>query len=190
MTPTDICNLALDILKEGPIGSIDDARPTAEWLKRNFAQSRNALLEETEWNFAIKRVSLPADATGPDFGWSYSYTLPADCVRVIPLTANGEDEGDPIPHSVEGGKILTDRAAPLKLRYVFRTEDYARYPATFIDALSARLATKMAHWLTGKSNYVTIAQGLYNDAMRRAWLSDAVQGTSPRAADDEWTNAR
>lgn len=190
MNSTDICNLALDILKEGPIGSIDDDRPTANWLRRNFEQSRDALLEETEWNFATKRVSLPQDADAPSFGWDYSYTLPADCIRVIPLTCDGEDEGDPIPHSVEGGKILTDASGPLKVRYVYRSTDYARYPATFIDALSARLATKMAHWLTGKSNYVTIAQGLYNDAMRRAWLSDAVQGTTPRAADDDWINAR
>jgi len=190
MTPTDIANLALDILKEGPIGSIEDARPTARWLKRNFDISRDALLEETEWDFATRRVSLPADTDGPAFGWDYSYTLPADSIRVIPLTVDGEEEGDPIPHSVEGGKVLTDAPPALKLIYVFRCEDYARYPATFVDVLSARLATRMAHWLTGKSNYVTIAQGLYNDAMRRAWLSSAVQGTAPRAADNDWVNAR
>lgn len=189
-TATDISNLAIDILKETPISSIDDERPIAMWLKRNFAVTRDALLTQTEWNFALKRAALPEDSEPPAFGWSKSYTLPADCIRLLPVTLCGTAEGTPIPHEVEGDAVLTNLSGPLRVRYVRRTEEYGRYPATFIEALAARLAVKMAHWLTGKSSYVQIAEGLYRDAMDRAWLSDAVQGTSPRAADDEWVNRR
>lgn len=189
-TETDICNRALDLLKEAPITSIDDQRPIGKWLKRNFAVERDALLEEAEWNFALARTALAADADEPAFGWDYSYTLPPDCIRLIPLTYDGYSEGRPIPHEVEGGKILTDEAAPLNIRYVARVEDYKRYPASFQKALSARLARGMAHWLTGKSSFVQIADAIYRDAMSKAWLSDAVQGTVPRAADTEWTDLR
>lgn len=187
---TDIANRALDILKEAPISSIEDARPIAMWLKRNFDVTRDALLEESEWNFALKRASLPASSTAPAFGWQKQYQLPGDCIRVIPLTADGSFEGTPVPFEVEDGKILTDAEAPLKVRYVYRNENYAAYPATFQQALSAKLAMKMAHWLTGKSSFVQIAEGMYRDAMSKAWLSDAAQGSVPRPADEQWISAR
>lgn len=189
-TETDIANMALDILKEAPITSIDDARPIAMWMKRNFAVTRDAELEKAEWNFALRRKSLPADSTAPEFGWRNAFTLPSECIRVIPLTADGTAEGTPVPHEIEDGRILTDMPAPLRVRYVYRSTDYSRYPATFTMALAARLAMGMAHWLTGKSNFAQIAANAYQEAKRDAWLSDAVQGTTPRAADDEWVDAR
>lgn len=189
-TETDIINRALDILKEAPISSVNDQRPIAMAMKRNFATTRDALLEEAEWNFAIRRHSLPASEPAPAFGWQYAYTLPPETIRVIPLTDDGSSEGSPVPFEVEYGQILTDAAAPLKVRIVTRVEDYARYPATFQTALSAKLAMTIAHWLTGKTNFAQIATALYREALEKAWLSDAIQGTSPRAADDEWVNSR
>lgn len=187
---TDIANMALDILKEAPISSLDDDRPIARWLKRNFTVTRNAVLERAEWNFSLVRAEIAEDATEPAFGWDYQYTIPADCIRVIPLTQDGKSEGRPILHEIEGGKILTNQCGPLKVRYVENLENIDSYPASFSEAVAARLAMKMAHWLTGKTSYVKVAQGLYDDAMETAFLSDAVQGSVPRAADEEWTDAR
>lgn len=189
-TETDLINRALDILKEAELSSVNDNRPIARLMKRNFYVTRDALLEESEWNFAIRRASLPEASPAPAYGWSHAYTLPAETIRVIPLTVNGDSEGYPIPHEVEDGQILTNASGPLKVRYVYRNEDYSRYPATFQIALSARLAMGCAHWLTGKTNYAQIATNMYREAINTAWLSDAIQGTSPRAADDEWVAVR
>ena len=189
-TETDIANMALDILKEAPITSFEEKRPIAGWLKRNFAATRDAELEKAEWNFALRRAALPAASDRPAFGWSNAFILPSDCIRLIPLTECGISEGRPIPHEVEDGRILTNAPGPLKIRYVCRNTDYARYPATFQMALAARLAMGMAHWLTGKSNFAQIASNAYQQAKNDAWLSDAVQGTVPRAADNEWVDAR
>lgn len=189
-TETDIANLALDVLKEAPIGSLDDARPIARWLKRNFAVARDSTLVSANWNFAIRRVELPADSADPIFGWRYSYTQPSDCLRVIPLTQCGALEGDPIAYEVEAGKILTNAPPRLRVRYIFRNENYGVYPAPFQEALAGRLALKMAHWMTGKSSFVEIARRMYDDAMETAWLTDAIQGTAPRAADREWIESR
>jgi hypothetical protein len=189
MTPTDISNMALDILKEAPISDISDGRPISNWLNRNFATTRDALLERADWNFAMVRQSVASDSDTP-IGWSYAYSLPADCIRVCPLTYLGQTEGRLVQHEVERRRILTNAPSPIYIRYVSRSEDYDAYPATFVEALAARLAMKMAHWLTGKSNFASIAENMYKDAMNSAWLSDAMQGTSPRAADDEWVDAR
>lgn len=190
MTETDICNLALDILKERPIASLDDARPTAEWCKRNFAITRDGCLSMANWNFAMKRQKLAAEAEAPAFDWSYAYTVPTDCIRVVPLTEGGRPEGRPIAHVVEGGAILTNQSGPLPVRYVRRVMSYDAYHPLFIEALSARLAFKGAHWITGKTSYQQIAKGIYDQAINDAWLTDAIEGDQPRAADNDWIDAR
>lgn len=187
---TDICNLALDLLKEAPITSLSQDRPIARWMNRNFAVTRDSVLSKADWNCAIKRTTLPADGTAPEFGWTYRYQRPSDCLRIIPLTYDGYPEGTPIKHKIEGNYILTDQSGPLKVRYVSRFEEYDSYPAPLIEAISAALAGKAAHWLTGKSNYVQIARQSYKDAMDDAWLVDAIEGLPDEAADNEWVAAR
>lgn len=190
MDATNICNQALDLLKEAPIASIDDERPTARWCKRNFTTTRDATLSMANWNFAMKRASIPAESDAPAFGWDYAYTVPVDCLRVVALTVGGQSEGSPISHAVEAGAILTNASGPLKMRYVARVENYDAFHALFIEALAARLAFKMAHWLTGKTSYQQIVRGIYDQAMNDAWLADAIEGDTPRAADNDWIEAR
>jgi hypothetical protein len=190
MDETGICNLALDILKEAPISSLSDNRPIALWCNRNFTTQRDAALSMANWNFAMKRQSIAADAVAPAFGWRHGYTLPAGCVRLVPLTHDGTDEGSPVAHVVEGGKLLTNMSGPLKIRFVNRATNYDAYHPLFIDYLSARLARRMAHWLTGKSSYLQIAAALMSEAWADAWAADAMEGDTPRAADDDWIEAR
>lgn len=190
MDETAICNQALDILKEAPISSLTDQRPIAKWCARNFPTTRDALLSMANWNFAMKRASLAAELTAPAFGWSKAYTLPTDCLRVVALTYEGYDESNPIRHIVEGGTILTDQSGPLPIRYVARVENYNSYHALFVEALAARLAFKCAHWVTGKTGYQQIAKGIFDQAYGDAWLTDAIEGDQPRAADNDWIDAR
>lgn len=190
MTETDICNMALDLLKEAPITSIDDDWPVALWLKRNFATCRDGALTLANWNFAMRRESISADATAPEFGWSYRYLLPPECLRLVPLTYGGLSEGKPIPHEVEGGYILTNQTGPLPIRFVERTVDYDRYHPMFVEVLSARLGFRMAHWLTGKTSYQKVCADILRQALSDAWSVDAIEGDMPRPADDDWIDAR
>jgi hypothetical protein len=190
MDETGICNLALDILKETPISSLADERPIARWCNRNFAMQRDAALSMANWNFALKRQSIAADATAPAFGWDSSYTLPAGCIRLLPITIDGRDEGAPVAHVVEGGKLLTNLAGPVRIRFVSRVTNYDAYHPLFVDYLSGRLARRMAHWLTGKTSYLQIASAIMEQAWKDAWAADAMEGDTPRAADDDWVDAR
>lgn len=190
MDETDICNQALDILKEAPISSLTDRRPIALWFNRNFATTRDALLSMANWNFAMKRASLAAEAAAPAFGWDKAYTLPPDCLRLVALTYEGYDESNPVRHMVEGGAILTNASGPLPIRYVARVVNYNSYHALFIEALAARLAFKCAHWVTGKTGYQQVAQSIFDRAFGDAWLTDAIEGDQPRAADNDWIDAR
>ena len=144
--------MALDMLTEAPIDSIDDDDPVAKRFKRNFDQWRDLFLSVHPWNFATKRVSIGADATAPAHGWNYRYLLPGECVRFLPLRKSGEFEGDIIPHEIEGSYILTDEKAPLKARYIWRNEDYGSWSPEAINAFAGLLAFKVALALTGKNS--------------------------------------
>src|SRR5581483_10865340 len=82
---TGICNRALEKLGEDPIVSINDGSKQAQALKRVYTDTLNALLVEHPWNFAKQRAELAASATPPAWGFSYSYPLPIDFLRLLTI---------------------------------------------------------------------------------------------------------
>jgi len=125
-----------------------------------------------------------------DFGWLYRYPLPSDCLRMLYIRTNGDFEGQPVKHEIEKGYILTDQAAPLYTRYIQQFTDASRFDPLFKEALSAKLAFKMAHWLTGKAAMVATVKSLYDDAIKRAKRANAFESSQERPFDDEVINAR
>ena len=117
---TQIFNAVLDRLSEESVLSTGDEKAVARWLNRNYPLQRDVLLQRHTWNFATARRSLAADTKKPDFEWSFQYLLPEDCLRVLPVTMDGKRNSPPIPYIVEGTYILTNKSAPLLVRYIFR----------------------------------------------------------------------
>lgn len=153
-SPVKICNLALSLLKQGPVTNIDIPSTDTESLcKLHYPQQRRATLRSHVWNFAIKRVILAANATAPLFGFSTAYDLPPDFIRF--LTRHTE-LGDPLPSSfaegvnyqLENGQLLTEAnltaSNSLNMRYIFDQEDLLRWDALAIDLLVLNLALKLA----------------------------------------------
>jgi len=190
MDDTDVCNLALDLLKEATVASIDEKSSVAEWFQRNYAPLLKSALRAYPWNFAITRAELNAAETGPGFGWDYRYALPDDCVRLLPVRYGGKLNGSPIPHEVEAGYILTNAEEPLQIRYVAEITDPEAWDDSFTQAFSALLALKMAHWMTGKASYVQIAKSLYDEALAEARRIDAQEGTPETVNSDDVISIR
>lgn len=186
----DISNFAMDILEEEYITSLSQDTKAARWLNRNFAQTRDAVLRAHPWNFAMERTTLLADSTDPAFGWTYRYAVPADCLRPMPLTQNGKLNGAQYPFEYEGGYVLTDATAPLKFRYIKRETDPAIFDNLFIEALSARLAAKAAHLITGKASQQENALKIYTAAIAEARIIDGLEGTPEAVLDEDVLDAR
>ena len=97
----------------------------------------------------------------PAFGWNYRYTLPADHLRILQL--NGFlDTQIPAHWETEGGELLTNEGEA-KIRYVQRVENPELFDPLFIDALTAKLAAKLAKPLTGSSS---LAEGALTEYAR------------------------
>ena len=182
MTPTvitavEVANLALDMVKEATITSMEENRAAARWMNRNFVPVRNYSLNTQIWKFAMKRAELAADPEPPAFEWKHRYRKPNDCFRVLPPRHNGSMDGRLIPHQVEGDFILTNEPAPLRVRYIRVVDNPAEWPAHFVDAVVTRLALGIAHTLTGKTSMIEILSTKHSQAMAMAASLDAAEGT-------------
>jgi hypothetical protein len=155
-------------------------------------------MERRRWRFTIKRASLPAMTATPEHGYAYQYQPPADFMALI---AGGDLSGwsdlsdyragpDAELFSVENGVILTDLGAPLAILYKARVVDVALYPASFCEALSARLAYECCERITGSDTKVQLALSRYKDALSEARFANAIQVAPRSATDDSWVMAR
>lgn len=190
VSKVQVFNAALDLIEEAPITSPDDNRDVAEWLNRNFDIERDYLVRAYEFNFAKKRASLAMLTDKPAFGWKYQYAIPPDCVRVLPLTVDGDMNGGPIAHEIEGTVILCDCKAPLPIRYLRRVENTADFDNMFVQLLAARLAQKMSQAFTGKNSYYDRMNLLFREISEAAERVDAQEGTLPDPIMNEYLVVR
>ena len=88
ITPLDIAKMALAVLDEAPIDSLDQDVKAARLLNLHFDLAREAELTKHAWVFAILAASVAGADTGSgDCTLSFAYDLPADCLRPLRRTA-------------------------------------------------------------------------------------------------------
>lgn len=176
ITPLDIANMALAVLDEAPIDSLDQDVKAARLLNLHFDLTREAELTKHAWVFAILSASVPGSETGSGgCTLNVAYELPADCLRPLPPTHNGEPDGVPVSWRQEAGIIYSDRPGPLAIRYIANLTDPNDWDALFTEVLVAALAVKIAHPLTHKAGMIDIARAAYDRALDAAFSANAIQ---------------
>jgi hypothetical protein len=147
---TSICNLALGRIGDERIMSLNDASQSARYCKLFYSQTRDEVLRSHAWNFATARTTLTALADPPAFGWDLQYQLPNDFLRLCQL--NSWDAWEPLDlFELEGDKLLTNESKA-EIKYIYRITDVSIFDTIFIEALSLKLASKIARPLTGSQS--------------------------------------
>lgn len=108
----------------------------AQLLAQAYPSVRDGVTRRLPWNCARTRASLTADAMAP-IGWSRSFTLPADFIRLYELPAADDTEW-----VVENGKLLTDAASPLEIVYVKRLALAAEIDPQMAETIAYALAAE------------------------------------------------
>lgn len=184
VTPLDIANMALGLLTEAPIDTLDEDSRAARMLNLHYETTREAELTKSEWVFARKSVQVPSIETG-DAAWPYGYELPSDCLRPLPPQQYGCD----LAYRQEGSILSLVYGGERTIRYIANLVDPNDWPSVFTDVLVAALAVKVAHPITGKANMMQIAQQAYSQAYSTALRLNAIQkGPGRRSA--LWSDAR
>lgn len=180
-----IANRALQKLGGGYIANFLDNKKEARAVNRAYDYVRQAVLRSHPWNFAVRRQKLTASATAPAFDYELQYQLPTDCLRILEVI-----DGDAYPYQVEGRLILTNQAAPLRIRYVADISDPNQFDALFIEAFACRLAMELCEDLTQSNAKRQLAQEEYTAALREARRIDGQENPPDDLPEPDWLLVR
>jgi len=187
-----IANRALTKLGADRILLLTDETQQARVMNSMFDDVRDAELRRHHWKFAIRRALLPALVDTPLWGYAYQYPLPADflaLVQVNDVYVRSVKKGTAL-WSVEGGNILTDLVAPLKVRYVARIDNPGLYDPLFNETLACKLAWEGAEPLTQSSSKKSAAQEEYKFALSEAKRLDALENPPDELPWGSWFDSR
>jgi hypothetical protein len=165
----EICNGALNQLGATNILSISEDSKNARICNARYANVRDALFRTHPWNCLQKRATLASDVTTPNWGYSYQYTLPADCLRLLSILDYDYD------YKIEGRKILTNISS-MKILYVARIVDPNEYDESLRELISSALAADIAYAVTSSNPVSQTMYQLYQEKLKDARFVDATEG--------------
>jgi len=171
---TSIANAALLMLGERRINDLGENTKSANVLETRFDDVRDSLLRSMPWNFAVKRIQVAASSTSPEWGYSYSYPLPFDCLRILEV-----DDRWGFGWRVESNAIVTNVESPLSLVYIARIKDPLEMDSVFRQLFAAALAMELAETITGDSRKFAVAAQRFTDLLEDARQVDG-QEQKPR----------
>jgi len=165
----EICNGALNQLGATTILSLTEDSKNARLCNSRFTQVRDAVFRSHPWNCLQKRVELAADTTAPAWGFSFAYTLPADCLRLLRILDYDSN------YKVEGRKILSNTSS-MKILYIGRITDPNEYDESLRETLSAALGADIAFAVTSNNQTASNMYNLFQDKLKDARFIDSTEG--------------
>ena len=186
----DMCNSALNLLGASTISSLTEDTKNARLCNQRYEPIRNRVFRSHNWNCLIKRVQLAQDSTGPVVEYTYGYTLPTDCLRVMKIHNGSTDSiASDLDYKVEGRKIVTD-ITTIYLVYIALITDPNEYDSYLREAVSHQLAADICYAITNNSalanNYMIRA----DERLREARFIDATENALDTVEANEFTDAR
>ncbi len=183
---TAIANAALLLIGANELTDLDaDTSTTGRIAQRWYGHTRDVLLRSYTWNFALARQSLSKDATGPDFEYANSYTLPTNpyCLRALMMFDS--ESG----WKIEGRKLLTDDGS-VNLKYISRVTNVVDFDDLFTDAFIYKYAANMAFPIMRDK---VLQRELKAESERLAQIartSDSMEGTFDRISNEIFLKTR
>lgn len=155
MDKTSLANIALGHIGSALIQSFDELSPSAQHVRRMWDLTRDKLMRERPWNFALHRVTLSKLAQAPLFGYDSAYALPADYLLAVEWNGMKAGTGS-AEFAIEGAALLCDAIGSgeselAELLYVRRVEAVTAWEPSFCDAFSYALASAIAPSFSGSA---------------------------------------
>jgi hypothetical protein len=201
LTYVPIANIALGHLGEDDrIQAPDDDSKPARSVKRAWEATRQFVLAEAHWSFALRTVDIAQRADDEDWPIALgrkAFPLPADLVELVeivePCFLEEEEDRYSIERGPNGQELLADVAGPITVRYVRDGADIAdptSWSPAFIEAFAFRLAWQISDTLgadKARKDRVLLAS---DRALKLAKRNN--RRTKPRQAqvEGEWIRAR
>ena len=184
----DVVNIALSLLGQNEIESLEDSGKAATQMKLHYAIARDATLEAYEWGFAIERFVPNPLETGPLWGWENAFPIPAGILRVLEVDRNSatravlrdsRQERNQVDHVVEGRNILANESV-IHCTGISRVEQEGLFSNLFIHALAGKLAILTCYAITESHGKLDRISAIYGGFISEAKTRDGMQHTTRR----------
>ena len=167
----EIYNTAFIWLGQETVTAVTDPSKRAIQARVRYKNIRNALLQRHNWRFAIGRATLAPETAAPEFGWTYQYLRPIDCLRILNI------KDYEYPWIREGKYILTDVGTTLYLNYIREVEAVLEFDPVFAELLGIELAMALCYSLTGSMDInKEILAPMRTDLLSSAAFTSAIEG--------------
>lgn len=182
-SPADIANVALARMGyKLRVGTLFDGSDHASSLLDIYAQTRDQMLREFDYDFAERTAlltllkSVPSSdypwdpATMPPIGWTFEYGFPTDAIKIRLIQPQPNFVFDPDPQFYAFSEYNDPTFSPAQrvilsdvqnavATYTARVTDPETWDVAFTDALAIRLAALLGPQLMGPdSNRATLPQ--------------------------------
>lgn len=151
-----MANSALSRINKQILQSLDEGNTSAMLCSQLIPSCTKNVLNQCDWHSARKRVSLAPLIEVPAYGYSHTFQLPADCIRLVRVDSC-------LPWSREGKNILSDDDA-LCVVYIAYPKTPETLDPIITDAITTRLAAELSVSLTSDS---TLTNLLYQEAEQK-----------------------
>lgn len=185
-----IANRALVKLGDEPILLLEDDSKRARTIKSMFDEVRRAEIRRHRWKFAIKREELVALAEAPKFGYRYQFPLPNDYLGLVQVGEFYLRSRMQAPWSVEGGRILTNMPAPLRIRYQCDVDNPGLFDPLFVEVLACKLAMEACEAINQSSTKYQSCAEAYQFAVSEATRQDAIENPPDELPQGSWLDSR
>lgn len=179
-----ICNRALTFLGASRISTLTEDTVEAKLCNEHYDAVRKTLLRSHPWKFALARAVLAASSTTPDWGWTYQYPLPVNCLRVIELYGQESDNW------TEEGRMLMTDSDQVSIKYIADIEDTGNFDVSFEEVLALDLAILFSYSLTTSQGLRADLVALRKEKIREARTYSAQSAVGDRVYADTWLNSR
>jgi hypothetical protein len=178
----EICNIALSILGQKGINSLDELGPEAYACRLHWPHLRDEILRKHPWNCTTKRANLNRLIEVPPFDFDYYHQLPADCLAVLEV----------VPENyfvVEGRKLLCS-SREVSIRYTQTTDDSTKFDSQLSAAMAYLLAAELCYNITKSTSLTESLHKMGMDKLADAKASDAFEGKTRDRRPSRWLTAK
>jgi hypothetical protein len=188
---TEICNLSQSIL--GNFSSVNDidnpTTPAEKAYAKWYDTCRQNVLKLLMPNFALGRKIIAKQVAVPEFGYSYLYLKPIDCLKVLGIGDVQEKMND---YAVEGDNIMTDNDYPdgMKLRYIKDITDVSKFSPEAINLIAWSLAYAVCIEITKDYEKLTYLEKIMPGKLSSASALNAQENLPIRINNSKFKAAR
>ncbi len=186
----DICISALNLLGASTISALTEDSKNARLCNQRYPAVRNRVFRGHNWNCLITRIQLAQDTTGPVVEYTYGYTLPTDCLRVLKIHNGTTDSiASNLDYKVEGRKIVTNEGT-IYLVYIALDTDPNTYDSYLAESISHQLAADLCYAITNNSTLANNYMARADERLREARFIDSTENALDTIESGEFTDAR